>query len=487
MRPFYIDKNKYGYYRVRFTDEETGQISFAKSTHTKDYAEALKVVTKWMGAGVPVGQITSLVRSREVIPVKQKILLNTISSEINKPNAFPQEMALIMLSRLAEKFGIDLSSAVAASSTPAVQAVQLIQNNITVESVKNTVCVPEQLAKNLPGSGSTKSGLTGPAADMPLEKFLVDFWNPEISGYVKDRRAHGHGCTNRHCNDMRKIVLRSAIPYFGNVKVGSITAEAWDDFFLDQKIEKGLANASVNHIINACKKPFDYALKKHQISDNPLATIERFAKDSKERGILNDEEVSQLFSSDWHNPVSKLANMVAAFCGMRIGEVQALRTCDIGKGCINIMHNWSTEDGLKCTKNGDVRQNPMPQMICEMLNQQAKRNPLYSETSYVFFSPLKPEQPIVCNVFEDSLYEEMRNIGISEELRVERNIVFHSWRHYYATLLVNQLKINEAQQALGHRNAEMTEHYSNHETKQNYQAIEKVVNENFVHLFKLPA
>ena len=43
MRPFYLGKNKHGYYRAYFVDAVTGQITSAKSTHTKDKIEAAEL------------------------------------------------------------------------------------------------------------------------------------------------------------------------------------------------------------------------------------------------------------------------------------------------------------------------------------------------------------------------------------------------------------------------------------------------------------
>ncbi|MBR5400973.1 MAG: hypothetical protein IK102_04095, partial [Treponema sp.] len=53
MRPFYLGKNKHGYYRAYFVDAVTGQITSAKSTHTKDKIEAAVIATSMLNNGVP--------------------------------------------------------------------------------------------------------------------------------------------------------------------------------------------------------------------------------------------------------------------------------------------------------------------------------------------------------------------------------------------------------------------------------------------------
>ena len=45
MRPFYIIKNKYGFYSVSFVNQTTGKRTAWKSTHTSDYSEAMLIAS----------------------------------------------------------------------------------------------------------------------------------------------------------------------------------------------------------------------------------------------------------------------------------------------------------------------------------------------------------------------------------------------------------------------------------------------------------
>lgn len=97
---------------------------------------------------------------------------------------------------------------------------------------------------------------------------------------------------------------------------------------------------------------------------------------------------------------------------------------------------------------------------------QAKLNPNYSDLSYVFFSNVKPEQFYWPSYYQDSFYEAMAEIGISEEQRKERNIVFHSLRHFCATILSQRTDMKTVQAILGHKTEKMSMHYSDHETQE---------------------
>ena len=52
MRPFYITKNKSGFYSVRFVNQQTGRMTPYKSTHTADYSEAMLIATQWLKDGI---------------------------------------------------------------------------------------------------------------------------------------------------------------------------------------------------------------------------------------------------------------------------------------------------------------------------------------------------------------------------------------------------------------------------------------------------
>ena len=56
----------------------------------------------------------------------------------------------------------------------------------------------------------------------------------------------------------------------------------------------------------------------------------------------------------------------------------------------------------------------------------------------------------------------MKAIGVSEKERKEKNITFHSWRHYYNSYLIKKgVSDNIIQTIMGHSNdGKMTKHYT---------------------------
>ena len=206
--------------------------------------------------------------------------------------------------------------------------------------------------------------------------------------------------------------------------------------------------------------------------------IERFGCDKTERGILTRKEVERLFSFEWENKKKQLANMLAAFTGMRAGEVSALRYCDIYDDRIYVNHNWSVVDGEKDPKRHEVRWVVCPPEICSALKALAKKNPSFSNDCFVFFSRQKKGcVPVLPEAWVRGLDEALEHIGISSEARKARHIDFHSWRHFFATEISEKVQMGTAQKLLGHKDASTTAIYASHESEEHMAAVQNVMAE----------
>ncbi|MFZ7131925.1 MAG: tyrosine-type recombinase/integrase, partial [Eubacteriales bacterium] len=60
-----------------------------------------------------------------------------------------------------------------------------------------------------------------------------------------------------------------------------------------------------------------------------------------------------------------------------------------------------------------------------------------------------------------SLYRALAKMGIDEAERAQRNITFHSWRHFLnSQLLSNGVNETKTRKITGHSTAEMTKRYA---------------------------
>ena len=450
MQPFYLAKNSSGYYKVCFVNTETGKVINTKSTHTKNKFEANMIASSWVTKGAPEKR-TSPSRAFNLQQAdSSSIDLNSVAQRLTR------EEASLLIDLLNKRFNF-VSSADCLNTIP----------NNSVNLVPN---VQSANAENV--SGSTKPVF--------LIETLTNFWDFENSEYVKKRIARGYDIKQRNCKEKLGIVKRYWAKYFdADRTVQSLTSRELDDFLMNLRIEKNLSADTVNKTMTAGNMAFEFLIKEGLITSNPLTSVERFKVNAKKRGIPTETEMKKLMELnwDWTDSVNKLAFKVAALFGLRAGEISGLQVCDIDANAdlLYIRHSWNDTDKLKDTKNGDDRIIPIEHGVALELLMNARRNPDYSDTSFVFWSPKVAGQPMWPSSFEDDFYLAMQKIGISEEQRKERNIVFHSLRHYCATQIAQRASLEIAMKILGHRTEEMTRLYSEHETQMKLNNAKEVL------------
>lgn len=450
MQPFYLAKNSSGYYKVCFVNTETGKVINTKSTHTKNKFEANMIASSWVTKGAPEKR-TSPSRAFNLQQAdSSSIDLNSVAQRLTR------EEASLLIDLLNKRFNF-VSSADCLNTIP----------NNSVNLVPN---VQPAKAENV--SGSTKPVF--------LIETLLKFWDFENSEYVKKRIARGYDIKQRNCKEKLGIVKRYWAKYFDSDRtVQSLTSRELDDFLMYLRTEKKLSADTVNKTMTAGNMAFEFLIKEGLITSNPLSSVERFKVNAKKRGIPTETEMKKLMELnwDWTDSVNKLAFKVAALFGLRAGEISGLQVCDIDANAdlLYIRHSWNDTDKLKDTKNGDDRIIPIEHGVALELLMNARRNPDYSDTSFVFWSPKVAGQPMWPSSFEYDFYIAMQKIGISEEQRKERNIVFHSLRHYCATQIAQRASLEIAMKILGHRTEEMTRLYSEHETQMKLNNAKEVL------------
>ncbi len=450
MQPFYLAKNSSGYYKVCFVNTETGKVINTKSTHTKNKFEANMIASSWVTKGAPEKR-TSPSRAFNLQQAdSSSIDLNSVAQRLTR------EEASLLIDLLNKRFNF-VSSADCLNTIP----------NNSVNLVPNV-----QSANAEKVSDSTKP--------IFLIETLSNFWDFENSEYVKKRIARGYDIKQRNCKEKLGIVKRYWAKYFdADRTVQSLTSRELDDFLMYLRTEKKLSADTVNKTMTAGNMAFEFLIKEGLITSNPLTSVERFKVNAKKRGIPTETEMKKLMELnwDWTDSVNKLAFKVAALFGLRAGEISGLQVCDIDANAdlLYIRHSWNDTDKLKDTKNGDDRIIPIEHGVALELLMNARRNPDYSDTSFVFWSQKVAGQPMWPSSFEDDFYIAMQKIGISEEQRKERNIVFHSLRHYCATQIAQRASLEIAMKILGHRTEEMTRLYSEHETQMKLNNAKEVL------------
>jgi len=425
-RYFYLYPNKKGFFIAEFLNPETGSRLCFRNTQTRIRDEALILAARWQQEGIPKvkrGRPPKFQR-QETQKVATIIDLSTILKTMEQlPNldaAGAQQIADVLRKRGLLEF-------------PTVKAGQGQVNFI---------------------------------------EYLENFWDYDKSQYIKDRIAHNHTIGRGYCHGNMIKIKRFWKERFSNRLLASITRAELKKFSME--LSKNQLSASyLNGIMKVATIPLTYAANEGIITENPGKNFEYFSGKSKKRGVLTLQEAAALFLVPWKDDRVKIGNMVAMTTGCRLGEILALRKSDIdpAKPILYIRHNWlnllATEDRMKAPKNGEERRVPLLPEIREELEKLLNANPYVNNNDpFIFYSSL-PDQPLDSKLFIRGLKKACKAIGIDP---VARNIVFHSWRHFWVSRMADSMAIDEVARISGHKTRAMADHYANHVLD---EAIEK--------------
>ncbi len=289
-------------------------------------------------------------------------------------------------------------------------------------------------------------------------KLAKDWWLDGKCPYQKESRRNGKELSLSYMATNRRLLETELLPSFGRKPLASISSGMIDDWKYSLHEDKGLCGKSVNTYLTVMRTMMDYWWRHGLIDRNPCLRVRWMRCEQTQRGILTDAEVSRLFScrEAWSNPMAYMASILAACTGMRMGEIQALRGQDImGDGTIMVRHSYSEEYGLKCTKTGTVRDIPVPPELHQAL---LAASGLPDEYLFILDGESRPmRRSCILRNFQRAL----ARVGVSRQEQKERNICFHSWRHYLnSRLRVSGLPDVVVKSVTGHSTDEMMEHYT---------------------------
>ena len=287
-------------------------------------------------------------------------------------------------------------------------------------------------------------------------KTFSENWFTDKCLYIKGKKQRGQTFSQSWAKENRSILERYILPQFENCKLSQIKALSVEKWLLELP---EISNSTKNKILNTLKIMLSEAKRLGLIEINPAENVKPLHRQSKIRGILTTVEVKELFDRKnfidcWKgNRLYYAANLLASCTGMRQGEILALRPSDIFPDKIVVSHSYERLEHLKSTKTGKIREIPISEFIRNILSSISHG---LKQDDYIFSGDDKTK-PLTPGCLTDSLYFALAKIKIN---RVERNITFHSWRHYFNTqLIASGIDKMIVQSITGHSTDQMTEHY----------------------------
>ncbi len=226
-----------------------------------------------------------------------------------------------------------------------------------------------------------------------------------------------------------------------------------------------LSNQTKNHIPYTFRIVLRDAEMAGYIPFNVLEKIERFGDDAKKRDVFTLEELKSMFPDDyqklieiWGSLKHAVCYMILATTGIRTGEVRAL--CwrhNIAEGALLIEQAVKADDTIAATKTGDMRIVLLPSKAQLFLDdwRSSRENPLTEADDLTFFGADR-NKPWSRDYLGKYLHSCMDRAGIKGN---RRNLVCHSFRHTFNTIMRQVLPLEVLQALTGHKSESMTNLY----------------------------
>ena len=162
--------------------------------------------------------------------------------------------------------------------------------------------------------------------DPLLIDFLLAFWQRD-SEYDKSKKLDGRTLSNTYLSKTKFYVESLVKTYepFRKLRLSQITPRVLDKW----RTTIGYSDASrkgINHAVNGIRACLRWAFVKGYIVNDPTISFKYIAYKSSEKGVLSASEMGKIETLDWPDIRQKAALVLGFSCGLRRGEIRALRS-----------------------------------------------------------------------------------------------------------------------------------------------------------------
>jgi integrase len=253
-------------------------------------------------------------------------------------------------------------------------------------------------------------------------------------------------------DDYGSIIDVHLLPAFGELRLEEVTVAAVEAFQaqLAKREHRGrrITPRTRNKILNVLHGVFSRAKKVWGLPLNPAADIERHPdRQSGDIEVFSPEEVHALLRAA-HDERDAAVYATAAFAGLRMGELRALRWRDVDfpRSVIRVRASYAAGE-LSVPKSGKVRSVPMVDEVAQHLARLAEDagddNLVFAEEGGVWLN-------------DDRL---RRRYEAALRAASLRRLRFHDLRHTFGSLAITRADIVEVQAWMGHADITTTMRY----------------------------
>jgi len=282
-----------------------------------------------------------------------------------------------------------------------------------------------------------------------VEEYSRDFW--DFDGARVQSALLRKRLTPAYCAAQRNILKNHWYEPFGKMRIDQLSVKNIESL-ISQKSQK-LSSKMVNHITLAMRAVFDEAVRLGDLEESPFDSVQLVQVRQVDRGVLTPEEGVKVLAKPeyFRSPLFWALNLVSATTGTRAGELRGLKVKHILSDRIEIAGVIRAKVGfVEDTKTGRFRWIPIPEKTSKVLAELCKGKKLED----LVFEGVTVQQT------SESISEALESAGImTNEERIARSIDFHSWRHWFNSMIRGKASDVALRSAIGHSTEAMTENY----------------------------
>jgi integrase len=276
--------------------------------------------------------------------------------------------------------------------------------------------------------------------------------------YVQDERKR----TPSTVADYRSSIRAGLLPAFGaDTPLAQIDTEAIDSWRAGLLAEGRLAPRSIQKLLTILHSVLKRAKRRGWISANPAVDAERITvKRSGRFNVLSPVQVAALTRSA-ESVQDGVAFTVAAFTGLRLGELVALRWGDVdfAKRLVHVRGSY-TRRQQGPPKSGRVRSVPLIDQALEPLDRLSRREHFTEPDDLVFVG--QTGGYVDGSALRKRFYAALERAGLGELRAKPEPIRFHDLRHTFGTLAVQAFPLSDVKAYMGHADIQTTMIYVHH-------------------------
>jgi integrase len=266
--------------------------------------------------------------------------------------------------------------------------------------------------------------------------------------------------------DYKNTVKVRLLPEFGeDTRIEKIDTEQIDEF-RERLLEEGeLSRRSIQKVLVLLHGVLKRAKRKKWIAYNPAEDAERVAvRRSGDFNVLTPAEVAAVARAAECEQDAALIT-VAAFTGLRMGEMRALRWSDVdwAKRAIIVRRNLPAGGRERTPKSGKVRSVPLIDQAATALDGLSRREQWTGPEDRVFVSPTGAAVDDAKT--RRSFYTALKQAGLGHLRDKDDPIVWHDLRHTFGTLGAAIWPLHDLQGYMGHADIQTTMIYVHHVPK----------------------